>query len=550
MVKHWIYLWLLGGIFIGLPSCNEAENKAPQEKFVANMDLDGKFISNWYLHSGYSTIPDSIMKRLYMTNGYEAIWYTDSVLLPTTDLLFLNISQELLFGFDTAGYQLRGMMAFADSNQIIRSLEQQEQALVFDIKMSGLYLDMLSFKTGGVVDTVLDSLRWLIRPDSLDLVSFLDSIFEEKIHHKSIPVYEPDHPQYSELRKAYEELSKRSLEMKWDTIFFSEKIEPGKSSNDIPSIRDRLIIWGDLDTVGYAYTDSLLFDKPLIKAVKYFQRRHNLYPDGIIGQRTLNALNASPSDRMEQILINIERYKWIPIKTPKPHIWVNIPEYKATIIETDSIALEMNTVIGKEKTPTPIFMDEMEYLVMSPFWNIPQSISGKEIWPQLLDSTTYLRENHMEVKIEGELVHPDSVDWRKVSYKDFKHKIRIRQTPGIFNSLGTIKFIFPNRHWVYLHDTNSKNIFSYSKRSRSHGCVRISKPIEFAEYLLHDQEDWTVDSINTARLGGEQIQVNLKEKIPIYIVYYTAKVEDDGTLRFFEDIYGYDKALKPMIKRH
>jgi murein L,D-transpeptidase YcbB/YkuD len=201
----------------------------------------------------------------------------------------------------------------------------------------------------------------------------------------------------------------------------------------------------------------------------------------------------------------------------------------------------MRTIVGNRANKTPIFHDSLEYVVLRPFWHVPLSITRNELIPAVLENPSYFDENNMQVMRNG-LVVTDSIDWRSVKATDFK----IRQRPGVHNSLGTVKFLFPNEHQVYFHDTNAKHYFNSWPRALSHGCIRIEKPQELAEFLLRDQSGWSSEAIASARSAGAQKQVTLTDKIPVWLVYLTCTVEN-GEVHFWDDVYGYDKQLWELM---
>jgi L,D-transpeptidase YcbB len=297
----------------------------------------------------------------------------------------------------------------------------------------------------------------------------------------------------------------------------------------------------------------------LVAQVKEFQRLHGLAEDGKVGGNTLRMMNVPIEDRIQQIMMNMERWRWIPKRlVPKSldqkYIWVNIPEFKLYMYEdpdNDPEAereykktFEMKVIVGKELNSTPIFSDKMEFIVLAPYWNVPNSIVEKEIKPAMLRNPNYLEGADMEIVTKEKDPKPisaSSIDWASVTEKNFPYMVR--QRPGPTNSLGNIKFLFPNSYNVYLHDTPADALFNQTERGFSHGCVRLEKPIELGEYLLKDMPEWNAQRIRQTIEDGEETWITLPKKLQVYLVYFTSWVDEDGKVHFRDDIYGHDKKL-------
>jgi murein L,D-transpeptidase YcbB/YkuD len=255
-----------------------------------------------------------------------------------------------------------------------------------------------------------------------------------------------------------------------------------------------------------------------------FQRSHGLKADGIVNKVTLLEMNVSIKDRIQQIMLNMERCRWLTAPNKSTYLLINIPRFKLYVYDNDGFAFSCNAVVGKETNRTAIFKGEMKYVVFSPYWNVPPNIMRKEVLPAIKKNSHYLSENNME--------------W---------HDNIIRQLPGPWNALGGVKFVFPNGYDIYLHDTPSKSLFNESTRTFSHGCIRISEPKKLAMFLLADQEQWTSEAIDSAMNSRIEKFVPLRKPVPVYVVYFTAFVDTDGVLNFSKDVYGRDVQLKKMI---
>jgi L,D-transpeptidase YcbB len=255
------------------------------------------------------------------------------------------------------------------------------------------------------------------------------------------------------------------------------------------------------------------------------------------------ARDASAADRVAQIELNLERWRWLPEELGDRYILVNVPTFQLRAIEQAKFSLAMRVVAGKaDETPTPIFSDEMTEVVFSPYWYVPTSILRKETIPAILRDPGYLDHNELEVVQGGQAVPASSIDW-----SDPDLRVQVRQRPGAKNSLGLVKFVFPNKFDVYLHDTPAHSLFSQVERDFSHGCVRVEKPVELAQWVLRDQPEWTPQKIEAAMHAGREQHVALKHGIPVYIVYATVWADEAGRLIFADDIYGHDTRQRALL---
>jgi len=274
-----------------------------------------------------------------------------------------------------------------------------------------------------------------------------------------------------------------------------------------------------------------MLDSMLVKSVQRFQERHGLASDGVIGPAFQRELNVPPAERLRTLLVNMERMRWLPETQPPNALLVNIPEFRLHVFEGDTKAFSMRIVVGATATHTVIFADTLTQVVMSPTWTLPMSITRGEILPAIAKNPNYLRQHNMEI-IGGTKAAPV-----------------IRQKPGPNNALGRVKFLFPNRFAIYMHDTPARGIFEREQRAFSHGCIRLAEPTALAEFLLRDDPAWTPERIRQVMLGGRETTVNLSRPRPVFILYFTAWVTSDGVLNFRDDVYGHDRTLADELFR-
>jgi L,D-transpeptidase YcbB len=327
-------------------------------------------------------------------------------------------------------------------------------------------------------------------------------------------------------------------------------VRPGSTFASMPQLVARLRQLGDLSATADVPADSTLYKGPVVDAVKHFQLRHGLDSDGVLGKGTVTQLNTPLKTSVQQLQLTLERYRWIPPDFPEPPIIVNIPEFQLrTMRRQPASYLTMRVVVGKAmRTQTPVFAENMKYLIFRPYWLVPTSILRNETIPKTRRNPNYLGDNGFEVVDGSGNVVPSSPASDDVLDGLRSGSYRVRQKPGPKNALGLVKFIFPNQYNVYLHSTPEQELFSRSRRDFSHGCIRVEKPADLAAWVLRDRPEWTMDKIQAAmKTGPDNVQVNLKQPIPVLILYSTAVVEPDGEVRFFDDIYGYDKSLSKVL---
>ncbi|HEX7191311.1 MAG TPA: L,D-transpeptidase family protein [Thermoanaerobaculia bacterium] len=361
---------------------------------------------------------------------------------------------------------------------------------------------------------------------------------------------EPPYEEYRRLQRALATYRQLAADAAHETPLPDDKtIQPGDAYAATPRLARMLRRVGDLAATVKIDSKHLVYDGELIAAIKRFQSRHGLHPDGVISAKTFRALNTPLSFRVKQIQWALERWRWAPMEFDAPPIIVNIPEFVLRAWnEKGETQLSMRVVVGRAYShQTPVFAAEMQYVVLRPYWNVPSSIQAKELVPKIESSPSYLARNGYE------LVTPDGqpVDMTRVD-PDTLAKLRsfalqVRQKPGANNALGLIKFIFPNQNNVYFHSTPSQELFSKTRRDFSHGCIRVEDPVALAQWVLRDQPQWRVEEIRSHMKEGDPTQINLPKPIPIMIIYSTASAGENGEVRFFEDIYGHDETLENAL---
>ena len=331
----------------------------------------------------------------------------------------------------------------------------------------------------------------------------------------------------------------------------AKDIEPGTRYSGAGRLARLLRLLGDLPSdAGVAPGD--IYEGPLVEAVKSFQHRHGLTPNGRLGQQTVTQLSTPLTRRVEQLRLTLERWRWVPQDFAEPPVVVNIPEFRLRAFgENGGVALAMNVIVGKAfRHQTPVFEEEMRFVVFRPYWNVPPGIQRSEIVPAIQRDRNYVSKNNYQVITHrGQIVASGAISDEVLA--DLRTgKLAIRQKPGPTNALGLVKLMFPNEYHVYLHSTPAQQLFAKSKRDFSHGCIRVEKPKELAAWALSNNPGWTLDRVQAAMEGGQDdLQVKLTKPIPVLILYGTAVVDETGVVHFFDDLYGHDAALENVLEK-
>lgn len=333
-----------------------------------------------------------------------------------------------------------------------------------------------------------------------------------------------------------------------------KKVDSGKAWEGVPALTARLRAFGDLPKDApepeAADGSAPLYEGALVDAVKNFQSRHALEPDGVLGPGTIEVLNVNPATRVRQMELALERERWLPDTRNEPQLFVNVPLFRLWAYDPNQPdePLRMNVVVGKTLGhATPIFIDDMEYVIFRPYWNPPPSIIRSEIVPHARRDSSYLDRQNMEIVASGSENTPALPGTPENLDQVVAGKLFIRQKPGDKNSLGLAKFIFPNSENVYMHGTPAQQLFGRARRDFSHGCIRLENPAALAAWVLRNSPEWTEERIEAAMKGERPTQVNLKEKLRVVLFYDTAYVDSSNVVHFADDYYGHDAKLEKAL---
>ena len=460
------------------------------------------------------------LRNFYKGRNYQFAWFTEDGIAEYTRS-FWNLHKNNISNSGDTTLKYRSLHQHIDlmMNEDTLFNTVTERILHTELQLTLQFFDYTSNAYSGKVNP--RELQWYIPRKKINASVLLDSLIARD--GKNLEDWEPVNIFYKRLKiklLQYYEFDKAGG---WKEIAFDKlnKYKPGDTALIIKKVKQRLQISGEyksIDTTEY-YTSGLT---PVIKVM---QKGFGLKEDGVITAELIKELNVTVNERIKQLLLNLERMKWVPETPEGAFIIVNIPEFRLHMFEAAKKVFSINIVVGKAAHNTVIFTGELKYVVFSPYWNIPRSIVRNEILPVIRRNPNYLSKMNME----------------QTGFSDGLPVIR--QKPGGKNALGRVKFIFPNNYNIYFHDTPSKSLFNQEARAFSHGCIRLAEPEKLAIYLLRNQPEWTIQRINIAMSSTKEKWVTLKEKLPVFISYFTAWVDSEGLLNFRDDIYGHDKKL-------
>jgi L,D-transpeptidase YcbB len=483
------------------------------------------------------------MRDLYASRGYEPIWIDGTRPGDDFESLVSALENMRAHGIDPDRYELATLKAAAEATDggWFRRKPLEERAVVpLDVAATWAWTRAAADLSAGTADAEgpADKL-WRLRRQKINFRKSLTAALDSSSIEEGLEEFAPAHPEYVRLKETYAQYLKIADAGGWDRLPATLVLKPGERSPHLAALSTRLASTGDLADAKAAQPRDT-FDEELSGAVAHFQRRHGFEPDGTVGRQVVAEMNVPVGHRIRQIEVNLERMRWLPRDLGARYILVNVPEYRLELYEGQRMALGMNVITGARSTPTPIFSDTMTHIVFSPYWNVPDGIAAGETVPAVQADPSFLERNQIEVVgTTGKVVDPSTIDWSSAT-EDGTFPYRFRQRPGSSNSLGLVKFVFPNEHDVYLHDTPADSLFKRTYRALSHGCVRLEQPQALASYLLKDQAEWTPERITTAMHAGEEKHVKLARPILVHLLYWTARVRGDGTLHFRQDVYGRD----------
>jgi murein L,D-transpeptidase YcbB/YkuD len=491
------------------------------------IQLDSLTVARYLDSAALSDTSQLLFTNFYNSRNFQYAWIDENGGLTEHAGMLWNLYRDYRayaphFGPPDSSLQVNLQQWTTDSS--FRLTPAAAQAA--ELRLTRLFFDYAFSKYIGNVNP--GELQWFIPRRKIDVTAMLDSLLSGIAANEDD--WEPLHPQYRLLKQQLLTFMLLAENGGWDSLHLGNRaaLQQGDHDSLIVRLKKRLQL-----TANFPATDSSrFFSRALRDSVRRVQEQFGLSPDGVVGPRLLAALNVPVEQRVQQILINMERARWLPRQPKGTWILANIPSFTLQVFEQDSAALRMNIVVGKAATKTVIFSDELQYIVFSPYWNVPPSIVKSELLPAMQKDDHYLARSRME--------QTGTRNGLPV----------IRQLPGPGNALGNVKFLFPNNYNIYLHDTPAKFYFDQRVRAFSHGCVRIEKPFGLAKYLLRNDTAWTDRAIMAAMNSGREQWVTLPRTVPVFLTYFTCWVDSHHRIQFREDIYGHDERMAAHLFGH
>ena len=425
-------------------------------------------------------------------------------------------------------------------DEIYRGIGESVAVDTLELYLTDGLLRYIRHMRRGRLDPLTADTEWHIPPPAVDPVAELAGIVASPSIQDALQELIPRHSGYRRLRSLLQSLRSLGSSGGWPVVPPGASLERGGYDQRIHVLRHRLMLSGYLS--GFDYRDTYHYDAELERAVREFQSAHGLEADGVVGRKTLAALNVPVNERIQQIQLNMERWRWMPDDLGERYLLVNMAGFELQAVENDETVMDMRVIIGRPYRSTPAFLGTMRYLVINPYWNVPHKVEILDLLPKEQADPVYLPGKGFRVYAgwgkDAPELDPGDIDWSSYTAENFPY--RLIQDPGEVNSLGRIKFMLPNPYAVYLHDTPSRHLFNRPVRTFSSGCIRVAEPVRLANFVLNDGRDYMTPDVLEAISSGENQIVSLPRVVPVYMLYQTAWVDDEGMAHFRDDVYGRD----------
>lgn len=482
--------------------------------------------------------------EFYDQRHHRSIWFGEEKFKKDPRPLVKEVKNSYFEGLNPSDYHLDLIKDCLNENSLFTEECRDKRALM-DILLTNAYLSLASDYLNGKIDAEIIIDDYNYQAENLEAQKLLSYLTNEKLKiSEAITNQLPKTDNYLKLKEKLAYYRDSGKVEAWPQINPGEPLGIGAKGLRVSQLIKNLDARNYLNSESLKFKDQ--FNQNVRWAVRQFQLDNGLKSDGVVGYKTFAVLNLPLEYRIKQLIINMERWRWLPENLGSRYIYVNIADYSLKLYENNQVIMQMKTIVGQEQRSTPVFSDTIKYLVINPYWYVPKSIAVEDKLPLIKKDYTYLIENNYSLfqytgnnKLEE--IDPAEVNWSKIDEDNFNYLLR--QNPGDNNALGRVKFMFPNKFSVYLHDTPGRYLFSENERGFSSGCIRIEKPIELADYLLNDQEKWSREKIEEEMKKDKEKTVYLKNPIKIYLQYNTAWVDSFGRLNFREDIYNRDQKI-------
>ena len=469
--------------------------------------------------------------KVYAARGNQPLWIVGDRYSDKAKATIARLADAVEDGLNPIDYALPEADLSAATTELVANA---------DLRVSMAVATFAEQASGGRVAPLSISKDITRTPERISAEKALATVADAADPAATLDGFNPPTDGFKRLRAMLAEVraAKNKADPAPEPVALAKSLKPGMSDEGVPGLRKRLGLAAPAEGI-----DPALYDEALVAAVEAFQKENGLSTDGVVGARTIAVLNGAHRDVEGEIIANMEMWRWMPRDLSQDYVFVNIPEFKVRVIRHGQQVHEARVVVGKVANQTPVFTGEMQYLVVNPYWHIPESIKVKEMLPQIqADPAGYFARHGYEVTWDGQLIDPTRVIWDENAVK----AVGIRQVPGEANALGNIKFMFPNKHAVYLHDTPLRSLFGRDVRAFSHGCVRVDDPMAFADAVLEGDPQWTVPKLQ-AMFGGDERRVDIATHLKVHLAYFTAFVDEGGKLQLRDDIYGHVQAIKKAL---
>ncbi len=468
------------------------------------------------------------VRHLYAQMNYRPLW-TDNGHVTRLAAQVIEASKNAW------QHALPPQVYHSDATSALYAGQAVSEPAKFDIILTDAFITLKQHLANGIVDPKKQFNTWNTHPEALDFLALYRQAFRSGHIDNILSVNDPD---YQQLQHAYVAALQQAQNAQQHAVTVpASSMKPGSRGAAVIALRERLGL----------PTDSDHYDNSVRDAVKAYQRANGLGADGIAGANTIAHLNGQSSDnRIHQLAVNMERLRWSRKPASGSYIWVNIPAYRMAIRDGNQFIFESDVIVGRPKRPTPVFRDTLEHVVLAPYWNVPGTIFKEDKLPLLKKNPNALGKNMQVLNTStGKVVKSSSVNWHNGG-----EGYRLRQLPGARNSLGRMKFLFPNHHAIYLHDTPKRKLFKRSRRAFSSGCIRVKRAEDLAVFLLADM-GYNRERIKRESRRSKEKWVKLQQpkRYPVLLSYYTAWVDDSGHINYSADIYGYDKPLEKLYQQ-
>nr|WP_315173356.1 L,D-transpeptidase family protein [uncultured Flavobacterium sp.] len=529
-MKHYYYIFIALVIF----GCkkNSTDDSASLVKLkpkpIPKIQVEGNAIE--FDSTLVLSFDNEKLLAFYRATGFKTVWQSAS----NRKVVLNAIKESDQEGLLPEDYQIQALDSLEKKHGVLK----EKELVSYDILLTlNTQYFLTHLKTGKLNPKEIYT-NWDIKKMEFDVNSMLAEVFVKKNIQDVLNKCRPNAQVYAQLKEALRLINLYS-DIEFSPIVFEGKIVANDTNSKILAIKKRLKYWKDSTN-----SDSLtaIYDSKTVAAVKRFQDRHGLAPDGVIGAGTIDALNFSRVNRKKQIIANLERWRWFQVIPDEDYIIINVPDYKLLVVENQDTTITQKVVVGTNKRKTPILTSYLRTVVLNPTWTIPPTILKEDVVPAMKRNRNYLsNKNILIYDSNNNVVAPEN--WNPAK----PHNYRYVQEPGPNNTLGEMKILFPNHHSIYLHDTNHRNLFGLHNRSLSSGCIRVEKPLELAGYFLNHSEKWSKGKIDSVVGTRKTHYVKIEKKYNIYIWYWTAWSQK-GELHFRKDIYDYDLALYDKLR--